>query len=79
MLETLDHTIRIGSTPTLLYFDLYIYIYIITWSSCDVYIFLVYLKYVDRRILDLIFNVHYLFIANVTLYTGYFASTEEGQ
>ena len=26
MLETLDHTIRIGSTPTFLYFDLYIYI-----------------------------------------------------
>ena len=29
MLETLDYTIRIGSTPTFLYFDLYcIYIYI---------------------------------------------------
>ena len=28
MLETLDHTIRIGSTPTILYFDMYIYIYI---------------------------------------------------
>ena len=25
MLETLDYTIRIGSTPTFLYFDLYIY------------------------------------------------------
>ena len=25
MLETLDYTIRIGSTPTLLYFDLYPY------------------------------------------------------
>ena len=24
MLETLDYTIRIGSTPTFLYFDLYI-------------------------------------------------------
>ena len=24
MLETLDHTIRIGSTPTFLYFDLYL-------------------------------------------------------
>ena len=24
MFETLDHTIRIGSTPTFLYFDLYI-------------------------------------------------------
>ena len=25
MLEILDHTIRIGSTPTFLYFDLYLY------------------------------------------------------
>ena len=25
MLETLDHTIRVGSTPTFLYFDLYLY------------------------------------------------------
>ena len=25
MLETLDYTIRIGSTPVILYFDLYLY------------------------------------------------------
>ena len=25
MLETLDYNIRIGSTPTFLYFDLYLY------------------------------------------------------
>ena len=25
MLKTLDYTIRIGSTPTILYFDLYLY------------------------------------------------------
>ena len=25
MLETLDYTIRIGSTPTVLYFNLYLY------------------------------------------------------
>ena len=25
MLETLDHAIRIGSTPTFLYFDLYLH------------------------------------------------------
>ena len=25
MLETLDYTIRIGSTPSFLYFDLYLY------------------------------------------------------
>ena len=29
MLETLDHTIRIGSTPTFLYFDLYVYVSLI--------------------------------------------------
>ena len=26
MLETLDYTIRIGSTPTFLYFDFYLYL-----------------------------------------------------
>ena len=35
MLETSDYTIRIGSTPTFLYFDIYIYIYI--------YIILIYM------------------------------------
>ena len=30
MLETLDYTIRIGSTPTILYFDLY-YVWSFTW------------------------------------------------
>ena len=25
MLETLDYTIRVGSAPTILYFDLYLY------------------------------------------------------
>ena len=28
MLETLDHTIRIGSTPTFLYFDMYVCIHV---------------------------------------------------
>ena len=39
MLETLDYTIRIGSTPTFLYFDLYLYsayaahfVYILNYS-----------------------------------------------
>ena len=36
MLETLDHTIRIGSTPTFLYFDLYIYIYIDANLDCSI-------------------------------------------
>ena len=45
MLETLDYTIRIGSTPTFLYFDLYLYsayaahyVYLLTdvfWSLID--------------------------------------------
>ena len=26
MIKTLDYTIRIGSTPTFLYFDLYLYL-----------------------------------------------------
>ena len=41
MLETLDHTIRIGSTPTFLYFDLYLqsayaahYVYYLYTSMC---------------------------------------------
>ena len=37
-LETLDYTIRIGSTPTLLYFDLYKYIfaYVYTCTYCGI-------------------------------------------
>ena len=41
MLETLDYTIRIGSIPTILYFDLYLYsayaalyVYIYTYMEC---------------------------------------------
>ena len=41
MLETLDHTIRICSTPTFLYFDLYLYsayaahyVYIYIYTLC---------------------------------------------
>ena len=37
MLETLDYTIRIGSIPTFLYFDLYLYI-LITWSTVQLFI-----------------------------------------
>ena len=29
MLETLDYTIRIGSTPTILYFDIYMFMVIL--------------------------------------------------
>ena len=34
MLETLDYTIRIGSTPTFLYFDLdlYVDVLVLVWS-----------------------------------------------
>ena len=34
MLETLDYTIRIGSTPTFLYFDLYILLKYTTQVIC---------------------------------------------
>ena len=39
MLETLDYTIRIGSTPTILYFDLYLYsaYFLITIARCIKY------------------------------------------
>ena len=42
MLETLDHTIRIGSTPTFLYFDLYLYS---AYAAHYVYIY-IYIHYV---------------------------------
>ena len=38
MLETLDHTIRIGSTPTFLYFDLYLYS---AYAAHYVYIYII--------------------------------------
>ena len=40
MLETLDYTIRIGSIPTFLYFDIYIYIYIYVYMYIYIYIVL---------------------------------------
>ena len=49
MLETLDFTIRVGSTPTFLYFDLYLYsAYAAHYVYCcinRVLTWLVYLKY----------------------------------
>ena len=38
MLETLDYTIRIGSTPTFLYFDLYLYS---AYAAHFVYIYII--------------------------------------
>ena len=40
MLETLDYTIRIGSTPTFLYFDLYLYS---TYAAHYVYVIITFL------------------------------------
>ena len=40
MLETLDHTIRIGSTPTFLHFDLYLYSAYAAHYVCYIYIYL---------------------------------------
>ena len=43
MLETLDHTIRIGSTPTFLYFDLYLYS---AYAAHYVYVYLARWAYI---------------------------------
>ena len=43
MLETLDHTIRIGSTPTFLYFDLYLFsAYAAHYVYIHIYIVILY-------------------------------------
>ena len=42
MLETLDYTIRIGSTPTFLYFDLYLYS---AYAAHFVYIIIYHILY----------------------------------
>ena len=34
MLETLDYTIRVGSTPTFLYFDLFLYVSLLSHFIC---------------------------------------------
>ena len=54
MLKTLDHTIRIGSTPTFLYFDLYLhsayaahYDYCHIWLSYGIFNILGYLQPFD--------------------------------
>ena len=42
MLETLDYTIRIGSTPTIVYFDLYLYsAYAAHYIMSDIYILII--------------------------------------
>ena len=41
MLETLDYTIRIGSTPTFLYFDLYLYS---AYAAHFVYIYIMHFE-----------------------------------
>ena len=43
MLETLDYTIRIGSTPTILYFDFYLYS---AYAAHHVYWYRVYIQYI---------------------------------
>ena len=61
MLETLDYTIRIGSTPTLLYFDLYLYS-----AYAAHYVYLTIRKLVDRSRKQpegSSFNGYYLYFA----------------
>ena len=47
-LETLDHTIRIGSTPTFLYFDLYLYS-VYTQHSAFISSWLFLFVYMDKQ------------------------------
>ena len=63
MLETLDYTIRIGSTPTFLYFDLYLYsayaahyVYLEKWNLFVKHIFESNLIKVLRRNFFVRFN-----------------------
>ena len=44
MFETLDYTIRIGSTPTILYFDFYLY----SAYAAHVYFYISYCSSVSR-------------------------------
>ena len=47
MLETLDYTIRIGSTPTILYFDYYLYsAYAAHYVYIYIYIYIYILVYI---------------------------------
>ena len=57
MLETLDYTIRIGSTPTFLYFDLYLYsayaahfVYILTQMCSQLYKLWIWIESIAIRI-----------------------------
>ena len=45
-LETLDYTIRIGSTPTFLYFDLYLYS---AYAAHFVYIYIYILTFYEEN------------------------------
>ena len=61
MLETLDYTIHIGSTPTFLYFDLYLYS-----AYAAHYVYLTIRKLVDRSRRQpegSSFNCYYLYFA----------------
>ena len=56
MLETLDYSIRIGSTPAFLYFDLYLYS---AYAAHYVYLAMhVYISYLSRSVnMERMFNL----------------------
>ena len=62
-LETLDYTIRIGSTPTFLYFDLYLYS-----AYAAHYIYLSYIIYIYYIVIILLYCILF-YIDNEGLYT----------
>ena len=55
MLETLDYTIRIGSTPTFLYFDLYLYS---AYAAHYVYYISVQFEFEKMPIIFNLFNIN---------------------
>ena len=59
MLETLDHTIRVGSTPTFLYFDLYLYS---AYAAHYVYTFYSFLSdlIVTLRVCQKLFRIYFI-------------------
>ena len=58
MLDTLDFTIRIGSTPTFLYFDLYLYS---AYAAHYVYFFTTYVFPENKEIVKHVMNDTKLF------------------
>ena len=72
MLETLDYTIHIGSTPTFLYFDLYLYsAYAAHYVYIYIYIYIYFYLYSIYYISDIYIYIYYIYIIYHILYIIY--------